>query len=98
MENEHIRVGLIGLGVIGKVHAQAYRSIPYCYKEPGALAKVCAVLRTKSGGHQEFLETLDSPIVTTDENSFYDHNLDMVDICTPNALHMKQVHSLCLVP
>lgn len=90
MGNEHVRVGLIGLGFIGKIHAQAYRSIPFCYREPKVLAKVSAVLRTKTGGNQEFLETLGSPIVTTDENTFYDQNLDMVDICTPNALHMEQ--------
>ncbi|MCD6576667.1 MAG: Gfo/Idh/MocA family oxidoreductase [Anaerolineaceae bacterium] len=90
MEYEPIRVGLIGLGFIGKIHAQAYHSIPFCYKNPKTLAKVSAVLRRKTGSDQDFLESLGSPFVTTDENAFYDQGLDMVDICTPNALHMKQ--------
>jgi len=90
MENDPIRVGLIGLGFIGKIHAQAYRSIPFCYKNPKSLARVSAVLRTKTGSDRKFLETLGSPFVTTDENAFYDQGLDLVDICTPNALHMEQ--------
>jgi len=90
MGNDPIRVGLIGLGFIGKIHAQAYRSIPFCYKNPKTLAKVSAVLRTKTGSDRDFLETLGSPFVTTDKNAFYDQDLDMVDICTPNALHMEQ--------
>ena len=90
MGNDPVKVGLIGLGFIGKIHAQAYRSIPFCYKNPKTLGKVSAVLRRKIGGDQEFLETLGNPFVTTDENAFYDQDLDMVDICTPNALHMKQ--------
>jgi predicted dehydrogenase len=90
MGNDPVRVGLIGLGFIGKIHAQAYRAIPFCYKNPKTLAKVSAVLRTKISSDQEFLETLGSPFVTTDENAFYSQDLDMVDICTPNALHMEQ--------
>jgi len=90
MGNKPLKVGLIGLGFIGKIHAQSYRSIPFCYKNPVTLAKVSAVLRTKTGGDQDLLETLGSPFVTTDENAFYDQGLDIVDICTPNALHMKQ--------
>jgi len=90
MVNKPLKIGLIGLGFIGKIHAQSYRSIPFCYYKPKTLAKVSAVLRTKIGGDQDFLETLGSPFVTTDENAFYDQGLDMVDICTPNALHMEQ--------
>jgi len=90
MDKKPLKVGLIGLGFIGKIHAQSYRSIPFCYKNPDTLAKVSAVLRTKTGSDQEFLESLDKPFTTTDENAFYDQDLDMVDICTPNALHMKQ--------
>ena len=48
------------------------------------------MLRTKTGSDRDFLETLGSPFVTTDKNAFYDQVLDMVDICTPNALHMEQ--------
>jgi len=28
------KIGLIGFGFIGKVHAKAYHSIPYCYIDP----------------------------------------------------------------
>ena len=90
MENDPIKVGLIGLGFIGKIHAQAYHSLPFSYKNPAALANVTAVLRTKTGSDQAILKTLGSPFVTTDEDAFYDQVLDMVDICTPNALHMEQ--------
>ena len=90
MSEDQVRVGLVGLGFIGKVHANAYHAIPYCYKEPSESAKICAVLRTKTGRDLELLGTLGIPYVTADESAFYDRDLDMVDICTPNALHMDQ--------
>jgi len=90
MANDPIRVGLIGLGFIGKVHAQAYHSIPFCFKEQEAEVKLCAVLRTQTGRDVELLKSLGDPFVTTDVQAFYEQDLDMVDICTPNVLHQEQ--------
>lgn len=90
MANVKLRVGLVGLGFIGKVHAQAYRSIPFCYQSPTVGVKIAAILRTKTGSDLDLLESLGNPFVTTDVDKFYRQNLDMVDICTPNFLHLEQ--------
>ena len=93
MTNDPIRVGLIGLGFIGKVHAHAYNSIPHCFSNPSALADLCAILRTSTGKDQTLLHSLGDPVETSDEKAFFDQDLDMVDICTPNALHLDQVNA-----
>ena len=90
MANDPIRVGLIGLGFIGKVHAQAYHSIPFCFKEQEARVELRAVLRTKTGRDLDLLKSLGNPFATTDPQAFYGQGLDMVDICTPNVLHLEQ--------
>ena len=90
MEKKTIRVGLIGMGFIGKVHAQAYRSLPFCYPDAGVRAEIAAILRTGTGRDEEFIASLGDPLVTTDASAFYGAGLDMVDICTPNFLHLEQ--------
>jgi predicted dehydrogenase len=90
MANKPIKVGLIGLGFIGKVHANAYNAIPFRYKKPVTHAEVKAVLRTKTDTDEDFLRALGSPFVTSDSDAFFDQELDLVDICTPNVLHLEQ--------
>ena len=90
MTNNPIKVGLIGFGFIGKVHAQAYRSIPFTFSDPTATAKINAVLRIKTTSDKEFIQSLGEPIVTADNDTFYEQDLDLVDICTPNLLHKEQ--------
>jgi predicted dehydrogenase len=90
MANKPIKVGLIGLGFIGKVHANAYHAIPFRYQKPAVRAEVKAVLRTKTGSDEDFLRSLGNPLVTTDKDTFFKQELDLVDICTPNRLHLEQ--------
>jgi len=90
MKNKPIKVGIIGLGFIGKVHAQAYHSIPFCFPDAEFKAEVTAILRTSTGRDLDFIQSLGNPLVTTDTDAFYEADLDMVDICTPNFLHLEQ--------
>ena len=90
MGNEIIKIGLIGLGMIGKVHANAYNSIPLRYKSPTVKAEVRAILRTSTGRDEEFLKILGNPKIVTDADTFYNEEIDLVDICTPNFLHREQ--------
>jgi len=84
-----LNVGLIGLGYIGKVHATAYRNIPLCFSQPAALARLSAVLRSRLDTEATFNEAA-IEVRTTDPEAFYAQPLDLVDICTPNALHHDQ--------
>lgn len=90
MANNPIKIGLAGLGFIGKVHAHAYDAIPYCFNKPKVSANICAILRTHTGKDRDLLENLGSPMETSDPDKFFDQDLDMLDICTPNRLHLEQ--------
>jgi predicted dehydrogenase len=86
-----MNVGLVGLGYIGKVHAHAYLSIPYCFSKPKVDAGISAMLRSGTGRDQALLKSLGSPLETTDSGEFFSQKLDVVDICSPNNLHMEHI-------
>jgi predicted dehydrogenase len=86
-----LNVGLIGLGYIGKIHTTAYRNIPLCFSNPPVIAKLAAVLRSGLGTEVEMMEESRFGLRTTDAEEFFNQHLDIVDICTPNVLHMEQV-------
>jgi len=85
-----LNIGLIGFGFIGKLHANAYHSIPYCFAHPAVTAHIQAVLRSNPGGDQEFIRSLNIDMVTSQVEEFYSQPLDAVDICTPNVFHREQ--------
>ncbi|MGV8025695.1 MAG: Gfo/Idh/MocA family protein [Anaerolineaceae bacterium] len=83
------KVGLIGFGFIGKVHAQAYHSISYCYTDPHARAQVTAILRNDPSQDRELLDALSIPLCTNENQVFWDQDFDIIDICSPNASHYE---------
>lgn len=88
---EQIRVGIIGLGFIGKVHAVAYAALPQLYGENAVNAKLVAALRTHSGTEPKLISSLGNPLETTDISEFINQDLDLVDVCSPNAYHLQQI-------
>jgi len=82
-----MNVGLIGLGYIGKIHAIAYRDIPFCFSQAPVVANLAAVLRTRLDTEAEVMKSF--AVATTDPDEFYAQSLDVVDICTPNYLHRE---------
>ncbi|SHG51931.1 Gfo/Idh/MocA family protein [Ornithinibacillus halophilus] len=73
-----IRVGLVGLGFIGKTHLEAYRHIPN--------AKVVA-LCSRSQPQIEF----DGDIVSEYEELLKREDIDVVDLCVPTFLHEEMI-------
>ena len=86
-----VRIGLIGLGYIGKIHAVAYRDIPLCFDPPRVRPRLQALLRHRLDPEDVAPEAAGFETVTSDEDAFYNEPLDAVDICTPNFLHLEQV-------
>ncbi len=82
-------IGLIGFGFIGKVHAKAYHSIPFCFEKPAASGKVTAILRSNPQQDQELLDSMGIPLCTDQKKLFWDQDFDMIDICSPNASHYE---------
>lgn len=91
MADSPLRVGIIGLGFIGKVHAHCYQSIPLCFNAPKVSVQIAAVLRSAVGRDENLLRTLGNPVETTSMDVFLEQDLDLVDICSPNYLHHDQI-------
>ncbi|HEY4726665.1 MAG TPA: Gfo/Idh/MocA family oxidoreductase, partial [Actinomycetes bacterium] len=86
----HIGVGLISVGWMGKLHSRAYQAVPYVYPEtglrprlvhaadtaPDRVAYATEVLGYERGG-ADYREVLADPEV------------DVVSICAPNVLHRE---------
>lgn len=83
------KIGLIGFGFIGKVHAKAYHSIPFCFDNPPVCGNVTAILRNNPEKDQELVNSLGIPLCTDDEELFWDQDFDIIDVCSPNDLHYK---------
>ncbi len=84
-----LHVGIMGLGFIGRVHANAYHAIPLCFPAAPVTANLSAVLRSQSGS-DEFVRSAGFGTVTTSLDDFFRAPLDLVDICTPNGLHKEE--------
>jgi len=89
--DKQIRVGIIGLGFIGKVHAAAYTAIPQLFGEGAVKAELAAVLRTHTGDEPSLIASLGNPLETTDMRAFINQDLDLVDVCSPNNFHLQQI-------
>lgn len=85
-----INVGLIGFGFIGKVHTIAYRDIPLCISQPAVTANLTALLRSQLDTEREAMHAAGYDLCTTSPDDFFTQPLGLVDICTPNNLHLEQ--------
>lgn len=88
------RVGILGFGFIGKVHAYGYASLPYYYDPPPLAARVTHV----AAGHRESAEkaarTVGADVATTDYRQITENPaIDIVHVCTPNHLHKEALLS-----
>lgn len=88
-------IGIVGLGFIGKIHAQAYRSIPLCFANPQASGEIRALLRSHQGGDEALIASLGDPYITTKMEDFLNQSIDVVDVCSPNYMHEEQVLQAC---
>ncbi len=88
---KEFKIGLIGLGYIGKVHAIAYQDIPLCFTQPQVTAKLHAVLRSRLDSEEAAMRRAGFDIKTTNPDEFFAAPLDIVDVCSPNHLHLDQV-------
>jgi len=88
------RIGILGFGMIGKVHAYAYAAMPFYSKPMNAAFRITHV----ATAHQETAERAKAmcgaEITTTDYRQITENpNIDIVHICTPNDLHAEALLS-----
>ena len=92
------RIGLIGSGYIGTVHAAAYQKI--------ANAELVAVADINEAAGKKIADEFDCKYYQQAEQMLQDEQIDIVDICLPTFLHEQYVtlgakykkHVLCEKP
>jgi predicted dehydrogenase len=82
------RVGILGFGFIGKVHAYGYRVLPF-YCDPVPLeARITHVVTRRMETAEKGRRTIGAEVATTDYRQVTENpDVDVVHICTPNHLH-----------
>jgi predicted dehydrogenase len=87
-----VGVGVIGYGFIGKVHAFAYRNIPFFY-DPAPLAVRLVGVATSRRETAEAARAHGGFETATDDwrELVARKDIDIINICTPNSLHVEQI-------
>ncbi len=85
-----LRIGLIGYGGIGRVHAAAYRAIPFHYGLPADSISIAGVATTREQTAKRAAEEIGCDFYTGDYHELLARpDIDAVDICTPNNSHCE---------
>jgi predicted dehydrogenase len=87
-----LRVGMIGYGGIGRVHALAYRAIPFHYGLPAGTVEIAGVATTREESAQKAAAEIGCDFCTSDYRELLDRSdIDVVDCCVPNHRHEEIV-------
>jgi predicted dehydrogenase len=83
-----IGIGIVGYGGVARVHAMAYKSIPFHYGLPARTVKIVGVADLNAKSAESAAGELDCEMWTTDyQELLVRENVDVIDICVPNHLH-----------
>jgi len=89
-----LRVGILGFGFIGKVHAYAYRNMALYYNPPPAETRLVGVCTSRGETAEAARDLLGFEFATTDFREITENpQIDIVNICTPNHLHAEALLS-----
>jgi levoglucosan dehydrogenase len=87
-----IGIALIGYGSIGRVHAMAYRDLPFHYRLPAEAARVVGVATGRAETAERAALEIGCPIWTDDYRTLLAReDVQAVDICVPNSMHEEVV-------
>ena len=82
------KVGILGFGFIGKVHAYGYACLPFYCDPPPLAARITHVITGRSETAEKARRLLGADVHGTDFRLVTeDPDVDIVHICTPNHLH-----------
>lgn len=83
-----LRVGIVGHGFMGKMHAHAYRSLNFYYDPAPARIELAGVSTQSSASLRRAMDSWGYPFGTTDFRELCARpDIDIIDCCTPNNLH-----------
>ncbi len=88
------RVGIVGLGAIGKVHAYGYRNLSFFYDPVPLEAEITHVVTARPETAEKARQVVGAPVATTDYRDVTENpDIDIVHICTPNSAHKEALLS-----
>ena len=88
------RVGIIGFGFIGKVHAYGYLNLPLFYDPVPLRARITHVCTAHRGSARKGAQQVGADKAVTDFRQITENpRIDIVHICTPNHLHCDAILS-----
>ena len=91
---QKINIGLVGYGGIGRVHAAAYRAIPFHYGLNADSINIVGVATTRIETAKQAAAEIGCDVFTTDYRDLLArHDIDAIDICTPNNSHHEIVQA-----
>jgi predicted dehydrogenase len=87
-----IGIALIGYGSIGRVHAMAYRDLPFHYGLSSDAIRLVGVATSRAESAQHAAREIGCPVWTDDYRTLLTRDdVHAVDICTPNHMHEEVV-------
>ncbi|MFN8459140.1 MAG: Gfo/Idh/MocA family oxidoreductase [Anaerolineae bacterium] len=87
-----IGIAMIGYGGIGRVHAMAYRDIPFHYGLPADSFNIVGVATSRTDTAQKAAAEIGCEVWTTDYRELLARDdVDMVDCTVPNHMHEEVV-------
>jgi len=107
LNNPDIGVGVVGYGLMGKVHSNAYVKIPYTYGKPAAYPRLVSMCGRNEKALVDAARRFGYQHVCTDwKELIHDPAVQMVDNCTPDNMHAEPTiaavragkHALCEKP
>lgn len=83
-----LRIGMIGYGGIGRVHALAYKALGHYYALPADTVRVVGVATTRLETAEAAAREIGCEFWTGDYRELLARpDIDVIDCCTPNASH-----------
>lgn len=87
-------IGMIGYGGIGRVHAMAYRALPFYYGWAAERFRLVGVATSRAETAQAAAREIGCDFWADDYRSLLAHpDIDIVDVCVPNHLHAEVVEA-----
>jgi len=88
------RVGILGFGMIGKVHAYGYATLPFYYDPPPLMARITHVVTNRAETAERARRLTGADVAATDFRAVTENpDVDIVHICTPNDRHCEALLS-----
>lgn len=87
------RVGIIGFGMIGKVHAYGYAALPFTSDPVPLRARIVRVATSRPETARKAAQMLGCEGLTDWRRITEAEDIDIVHICTPNHLHREALLS-----